>query len=103
MADDSSNPAGNPGGYRPDDPRYGLSGQALQDYYLSRPPHFFIRALYKPDSLELREQAMAAHLAHVRAHHTQIHFAGPFMSSKMCLRVRNFLPETCGRSGPATV
>ena len=76
MAGDSNNP----GGYRPDDPRYGLSGQALQDYYLSRPPHFFIRCLYKPDSVELREQAMAAHLDHVRSHRDQIHFAGPFLS-----------------------
>jgi uncharacterized protein YciI len=68
------------GGYRPDDPRYGLAGQALQDYYLSRPTHFFIRCLYKPDSLELREAAMEAHLAHVRAHREQIHFAGPLLS-----------------------
>ena len=75
MTDDS-----NLGGYRPDDPRYGLSGQALQDYYLSRPTHFFIRAFYKPDSLDLREQAMDAHLAHVRAHREQIHFAGPLLS-----------------------
>ena len=64
MADDASNP----GGYRPDDPRYGLSGQALQDYYVSRPAHFFIRAFYKPDSLELRETAMDAHLASEAAH-----------------------------------
>lgn len=70
----------NLGGYRPDDPRYGLSGQALRDYYLSRPTHFFIRCLYKPDSLDLREQAMDAHLAHVRAHRDQIHFAGPLLS-----------------------
>ncbi len=76
MADDASNP----GGYRPDDPRYGLSGQALQDYYLSRPAQFFIRAMYKPDSLHLREQAMDAHLAHVRAHREQIQFAGPLLS-----------------------
>ncbi len=72
--------AGNPGGYRPDDPRYGLSGQALQDYYLSRPAQFFIRALYKPDSLDLRDQAMEAHRAGVRAHREQIQFAGPFLS-----------------------
>ncbi len=70
----------NPGGYRPDDPRYGLSGQALRDYYLSRPAHFFIRALYKPDSLDVREAAMDAHLAHVRAHREHIHFAGPLLS-----------------------
>jgi uncharacterized protein YciI len=76
MPDDTSNP----GGYRPDDPRYGLSGQALQDYYLSRPAHFFIRSFYKPDSLDLREQAMDAHVAHQRAHLEQFHFAGPLLS-----------------------
>ena len=70
----------NPGGYRPDDPRFGLSGQALLDYYRSRPTHFFIRSFYKPDSLDLREQAMDAHLAHVRAHRDRIHFAGPLLS-----------------------
>ncbi|NKB50176.1 MAG: hypothetical protein GKS02_12540 [Alphaproteobacteria bacterium] len=71
---------GNLGGYRPDDPRYGLSGQALQDYYLARPTHFFIRAFYKPDCLDLRSRAMDAHLAHVRAHRAQIHFADPLLS-----------------------
>ena len=76
MADDPANP----GGYRPDDPRYGLSGQALQDYYLSQPAQFFIRSYYKPDSLYLREQAMETHLAHLRAHADKIHFAGPLLS-----------------------
>ncbi len=76
MADSNENP----GGYRPDDPRYGLSGQALQDYYKSQPAQFFIRAMYKPESLDLREAAMDAHLAHVRAHREQIQFAGPFLS-----------------------
>ena len=77
MADDVDNT----GGYRPDDPRYGLSGQALQDYYLSQPTQFFIRCRYKPDSLELREQAMVAHRAHIQAYREQIQFAGPFLSS----------------------
>ena len=72
----------NPGGYRPDDPRHGLSGQALQDYYLSQPTQFFIRSFYKTDSLDLREQAMAAHLEHVRAHREQIQFAGPLLSDE---------------------
>lgn len=76
MAGDPSNP----GGYRPDDPRHGLSGQALQDYYLSQPPQFFIRSYYKPDSLHLREAAMDVHLAHLRAHADKIHFAGPLLS-----------------------
>ena len=80
MAKDPSNPVENPGGYRPDDPRYGLSGQALQDYYLAQPPQWFIRSYYKPDSLHLREAAMDVHLAHLRAHADKIHFAGPLLS-----------------------
>ncbi|MDE0779638.1 MAG: YciI family protein [Alphaproteobacteria bacterium] len=70
----------NPGGYRADDPRYGLSGQTLQDYYLSRPPEFYISSLYKPDSLLLRDQAMDPHLAHVRSYAEQISFSGPLLT-----------------------
>lgn len=72
--------ADNPGGYRPDDPRYGLSGQALRDYYLSLPAQFYVRSLYKPDVLHLREGAMAPHLAHVRSYAEQIQFAGPLLA-----------------------
>lgn len=68
------------GGYRPDDPRYGLSGQALQDYYLSRPAQFLIQARYKPDCLDQREQARDAHMAGIRAQQEKIQFAGPFLS-----------------------
>jgi len=72
--------AGNLGGYRTDDPRHGLSGQALIDYYKARPSQFYIRSMYKPDSLDVRARAMDAHLAHVRAHREQIQFAGPLLS-----------------------
>ena len=70
----------NPGGYRPDDPRCGLSGRALLDYYLSRPPEFYIRSLYKPDSLHLREGAMDVHLANMRSHAGQVSFSGPLLA-----------------------
>lgn len=70
----------NPGGYRPDDPRYGLSGQALLDYYLSRPPEFYVRSLYKPGAAEKRGEAMAPHLAHMGAHREQLRFAGPLLA-----------------------
>ncbi len=75
MAEDN-----NPGGYRPDDPRYGLSGQALLDYYLSRPTQFYVRSLYKPDALARREAAMEEHLAHLNAHADRIQFAGPLLT-----------------------
>lgn len=70
----------NPGGYRPDDPRYGLSGQALLDYYLSRPPEFYVRSLYAPGAAEERAEAMEPHLAHMAAHREQLRFAGPLLS-----------------------
>jgi len=70
----------NPGGYRPDDPRYGLSGQSLKDYYLSLPAQFYIRSLYKPDVLHLRDGAMETHLAHVRGYAKDIQFAGPLLA-----------------------
>ncbi|MBT3400409.1 MAG: hypothetical protein HOL07_05090 [Rhodospirillaceae bacterium] len=80
MAKDPSNPVENPGGYRPDDPRYGLSGQALQDYYLSQPPQWFIRSMYAPDALDRRAQAMAEHLAYQQKFRDKVHFAGPLLS-----------------------
>ena len=79
MAEDDHRTADNPGGYRPDDPRHGLSGQALLDYYLARPTQFYIRSHYKPDWKDKREAAMDEHLAHVRAHADRIQFAGPLL------------------------
>ncbi|MBO6784982.1 MAG: hypothetical protein JJ899_17160 [Alphaproteobacteria bacterium] len=79
MAEDNKT-TDNPGGYRPDDPRYGLSGQALLDYYLARPTQFYIRSNYKADALERREEAMAEHLAHLRSNADRIQFAGPVLA-----------------------
>ncbi|MGB0572412.1 MAG: YciI family protein [Alphaproteobacteria bacterium] len=70
----------NPGGYRPDDPRYGLSGQALQDYYLAQPPQWLIRSMYAPGAAEKREAAMEAHLSHQAGYRDHVHFAGPILS-----------------------
>ncbi len=70
----------NPGGYRLDDPRYGLSGQALQDYYLSQPPQWFIRSMYAPGAADKREAVMEAHLAHQADYRDHVHFAGPILS-----------------------
>jgi len=76
MADDPANP----GGYRPDDPRYGLSGQALRDYYLSQPPQWYVRSMYVPGAAEKRQSAMDAHLAWHAGYRDRIHFAGPLLS-----------------------
>lgn len=70
----------NPGGYRPDDPRYGLYGESLKAFYNSRPAQWFIRCMYKPDSLDIREQALPAHTTYLRAHADDIWFAGPLLA-----------------------
>ncbi len=76
MAEDDSNP----GGYRRDDPRYGLSGKALEEYYLARPTEWFVKSMYTPDAMDKREAAMEEHLAHVRSYADRIQFAGPLLS-----------------------
>src|SRR3546814_16732341 len=69
--------AGNPGGYKPDDPRYGLSGEALRAYYRNKPPQFFIKALYAPGKAGGRAAALEPHMAYIRAHTALLRFAGP--------------------------
>jgi uncharacterized protein YciI len=76
VAEDDSNP----GGYRRDDPRYGLSGKALEEYYLARPTEWFVKSMYTPDAMDKREAAMEEHLAHVRSYADRIQFAGPLLS-----------------------
>jgi hypothetical protein len=67
-------------GYRPGDPRYGLSPEQLAAYYEKRPPQYTIRCTYGPDALSKREAAMAAHLSHIAAHRDRIRFAGPLLT-----------------------
>lgn len=67
-------------GYRPDDPRYGLSPEELAEYYEKRPPQFTIRCTYGPDAMSKREGAMAAHLSWIADHKDMIRFAGPLQS-----------------------
>lgn len=70
----------NPGGYKPGDPRYGLSGAALREYYRSKPPQQFIKCLNKPDSLAVRAAALDEHIADNRAHADRIRFSGPLLA-----------------------
>ena len=65
----------------PTTPVYGLSGQALQDYYLAQPPQWFIRSMYAPRGPpRKRDAAMEAHLAHQAGYRDKVHFAGPILS-----------------------
>lgn len=70
----------NPGGYKPSDPRYGLSGEALRAYYRNKPPQFFIKCLYAPGKSEGRQAAMEPHLAYVREHRDMVRFCGPLLT-----------------------
>ena len=63
-------------GYRPDDPRHGLSPDELTAFYLSRPTTWLIRCTYGPDGLAKREGALAAHIAYYSARRDQIRFVG---------------------------
>ncbi len=67
-------------GYRPDDPRHGLSPEQLAAYYEKRPPQYTIRCTYAPDALAKREGAMTAYLAWIGERKEQIRFAGPLLS-----------------------
>lgn len=67
-------------GYRPDDPRYGLSPEELAAHYEKRPAQFTLRCTYAPDALEKRDGAMAAHVAWLADHRDMIRFAGPLLA-----------------------
>ena len=70
----------NPNGYRSDDPRYGLSGKRLTEYYQSQRPHYFIKSLYKPNTDIHRKNNEAKYQNHVIKHLCSIHFSGQFIS-----------------------
>ena len=67
-------------GYRPDDPRHGLSPEELAAYYEQRPPQFTIRCRYGADALSRRESAMEPHLSWIADHKEMIRFAGPLLT-----------------------
>jgi uncharacterized protein YciI len=70
----------NPSGALPGDPRHGLSEAALKEYYRTKSPTWFIRAILKSEGgIEARAEAMEPHLAYLRASRNEIRFAGPLL------------------------
>ena len=59
--------SGNPGGYLPGDPRYGLSGETLRSYYREKPAQWMILAWDRPGQAGVRAAHVAAQNDHARA------------------------------------
>jgi uncharacterized protein YciI len=67
-------------GYRPDDPRHGLSPKGLVDFYNSRPKQWMIRCIYGSKGLERRESAMQAHRDFYAKVKDRVFFLGPVLA-----------------------
>lgn len=59
--------SGNPGGYLPGDPRYGLSGDTLRQYYREKPAQWVIFAWDKPDQAGARAAGISAQKEYAKA------------------------------------
>ncbi len=71
----------NPSGALPGDPRYGLSEAELKEYYRTKSSSWICKGYFKADGgLDLRQSAMDAHQAYLRAHQDQIRFSGPLLA-----------------------
>ena len=75
-----SNRAHNPHGYRPEDPRFGLSGEDLKNYYLSQPTQFYAKCIYKRESKDLLAKASTSHELNIKSSLNDIQFVGPLLS-----------------------
>src|SRR5258708_3449066 len=64
---------GNPSGYLPGDPRYGLQGEAVKDYYRTKPAQWAIDCWDKPGTAATRRALLAEQKSYIkkfrRAHH----------------------------------
>ena len=68
------------GGYLPGDPRYGLTGDALKDYYRQKPAQWVILCLDKAGSDGLRNQHYPAHRSYLAAFAEHLIGYGPLVS-----------------------
>ena len=57
---------GEAGGYLPGDPRYGLQGEALKDYYRNKAAQWAIYCWDKPGMTETRKRLLAEQKAYVK-------------------------------------
>ncbi len=81
MADENAPSEGAPqSGYLPGDPRYGLSGEALKDYYRQKPAQWVIACLDKPGTGALRDEHYAAHRKYLEAFADHLIGHGPILA-----------------------
>jgi uncharacterized protein YciI len=78
-------------GYRPDDPRHGLSPAGLIAFYNSRPKQWLIRCTYGPEGLARRDAALPAHIAYLSARKDRIFFVGPILADDGVTPIGSFL------------
>ena len=57
---------GKPSGYLPDDPRHGLQGEALKDYYRTKPAQWAIYCWDKPGTAETRRALLAEQKSYIK-------------------------------------
>src|ERR1700692_3895864 len=67
-------------GYLPGDPRYGLQGEALKDYYRQKPAQWAIYCWDRPGVTEARRDLLAAQKAYVKNFGERVIGYGHFVS-----------------------
>src|SRR5262249_48352693 len=67
-------------GYLPGDPRYGLQGEALKDYYRTKPAQWAIYGWDKPDAAEARRGLLAEQKRFVASFGERVIGYGHFVS-----------------------
>ena len=71
---------GNAAGYLPGDPRYGLSGETLKQYYREKPAQWAIYCWDRPGAAEARQALLAEQKAYVAALGERVIGYGHFVS-----------------------
>ena len=71
---------GNPTGYLPGDPRYGLQGEALKDYYRTKPAQWAIYCWDKPGTAETRRALLAEQKSYIKNFAERVIGYGHFIS-----------------------
>jgi uncharacterized protein YciI len=71
---------GNPTGYLPGDPRYGLQGEALKHYYRTKPAQWAIYCWDKPGTAEIRRALLAEQKSYVKNFGERVIGYGHFVS-----------------------
>ena len=71
---------GNPSGYLPGDPRYGLQGEALKDYYRTKPAQWAIYCWDEPGKLDTRRALLQEQKDYVKGFGEHVIGYGHFVS-----------------------